>query len=312
MQRSSFFPRCGILGTRLLLAALLAGWSGNQACAAESKISHRFFAAGAQTRIVGEDGRVEWSYPHNTRDGWVLANGRILLAISKSKEFPGGGVAEVTRDGVTTFEWKGTQSEVNTVQSLPNGRVLATEAGPKPRILELDREGRIALEVPIQCQLTNHHMQSRMARKLANGNYLVPQLFDKVVREYSPAGKIVWEVTTPHWPFTAIRLPNGHTLINCTYGNVSLEVDAAGKTVWQLSNDDLPEKHIKDACGAQRLPNGNTVITSYGHGAHLTKLLEVTPAKKVVWTYTDSAPHGIHHFQILTSNGSPLAGDPMR
>ena len=30
-----------------------------------------------------------------------------------------------------------------------------------------------------------------MARKLDNGNYLVPQLLDRVVREYTPQGKVV-------------------------------------------------------------------------------------------------------------------------
>jgi hypothetical protein len=60
------------------------------------------------------------------------------------------------------------------------------------------------------------------------------------------------------------------------------------------------------------LPNGNTVITSYGIGANRTKLLEVTPDKKVVWTYTDSTPHGIHEFQILDTNGKPIEGTPLR
>jgi hypothetical protein len=189
---------------------------------------------------------------------------------------------------------------------------LLTEAGEKPRLLEVNHDGKVLIQFPITCQLTNHHMQTRMSRKLANGNYLVPQLLDKVVREYSPAGKIMWEVKTPHWPFTAIRLSNGNTVIACTQGNLCIEVDANGKTVWELSNDDLPDKLIKDACGAQRLPNGNTVITSYGIGANQTKLIEVTADKHLVWTYTDSAPHGIHEFQILDTNGEPIAGPPLR
>jgi len=275
-------------------------------------ITHSFLATGAETRIVSGDGQTIWKYPRGTRDGWVLPNGHLLLAVSKDKDYPGGAVVEVTREGKTVFEWKGTQSEVNTAQALPNGNFLLTEAGEKPRLLEVNREGKIAVEVPLACQTTNHHMESRMARKLANGNYLVPQLLDKVVREYTPEGRIVWEVKTPNWPFTAIRLANGNTLINCTYGHLSIEVDPSGATVWQLGNNDLPEPLIKDACGAQRLPNGNTVITSYGIGANRTKLLEVTPDKKVVWTYTDSTPHGIHEFQILDTNGKPIEGTPLR
>jgi hypothetical protein len=279
---------------------------------AQEKIRHSFLATGAETYLVSDSGKIEWTYPLSTRDGWVLANGNFLLTVSQGKEYPGGGVVEITRDAKVLFEYKGTQAEVNTSQKLPGGNVLLTEAGPKPRLLEVDAKGKIIIEFPLKCQTTNHHMQSRMARKLANGNFLVPQLLDKIVREYNREGTIVWEVATPNWPFTAIRLPNGHTLINCTYGNNSIEVDSDGKKVWELSNSDLAEPLIKDACGAQRLPNGNTVITSYGIGANRTKLIEVTPDKKVVWTYTDDHPHGIHHFQIIDINGQPLAGSPMR
>ena len=49
-----------------------------------------------------------------------------------------------------------------------------------------------------------------------------------------------------------------------------------------------------------------------GIGANRTKLIEVTREKKVVWTYTDETPHGIHHFQILDTNGKPLEGMPRR
>jgi len=135
---------------------------------------------------------------------------------------------------------------------------------------------------------------------------------DKVVREYAPDARIAWEVKTPHWPFTAIRLPNGHTLINCTAGNLTIEVDAQGKIVWQISNEDLPKPLINDACGGQRLPNGNTVLTSYHIGVNRTKLIEVTPEKKVVWTYTDDHKDGIHEFQILDTNAEPIAGTPLR
>jgi hypothetical protein len=294
------------------LLALLFYFTGLSAGAADQKITHSFLQTGGETRIVGANGETVWKYPRGTRDGWVLPNGHLLLTISKDNDYPGGGVVEITRDGKKLFEFKGTQSEVNTSELLPNGNIMLTEAGAKPRLLEVNRAGEIKVEVPLSCQTTNHHMESRMARKLPNGNYLVPQLLDKVVREYTPEGKIAWEVKTPNWPFTAIRLANGNTLINCTYGNMSIEVDPAGKTVWQLSNDDLPEALIKDACGGQRLPNGNTVITAYGIGLRRTKLIEVTRDKKVVWTYTDETPHGIHEFQILDTNGEPIPGTPMR
>ena len=279
---------------------------------AQSPVTHSFLACGGQTRIVDGTGKTTWTYPHATRDGYVLPSGNLLLTLSKSKEYPGGGVVEVTRDGTRLFEWKGTQAEVNTAQAVGDNRIMVTEAGPKPRLMELDRTGKVVLEFPISCQLTNHHMQSRMARKLANGNYLIPQLHDKVVREYSPKGEIVWEVKTPNWPFTAIRLANGNTVINCTYGHVSIEVDKAGKTVWQVDNSSFDKPLIKDACGGQRLPNGNTVIACYGIGADRTKMIEVTPDKKLVWSFVEATGPGVHHFQILDTNGKPLEGVPMK
>ncbi len=300
--------------TRGLAACLaLLGPAAGHARADEppAKVTHGFLATGAETYLRDGAGQVTWNYPRNSRDGWVLPDGHVLLALTKDGG-DGGRAVEVNRDGQVVFEFKGTQSEVNTVQPLPDGRVLLTEAGDRPRLLEVDRSGKVVVEVPLQAQTVDHHLQTRMARKLANGNYLVPQLLDKVVREYNPEGKIVWQVKTPDWPFTAIRLDDGNTLIACTVGNLVIEVDPDGKTVWQVTNDDLPGRPIADACGAQRLPDGHTVICCYRAKAGEPRLIEVTRDKKIVWTHTDDKPSGIHHVQILDTDGKALEGRPLR
>ena len=275
-------------------------------------ITHAFLACGGETYIRDGQGKIVWRYPQSSRDGWVLPNGNVVLALTKSPEYRGGAAVEVERNGKVLFEYIGIQSEVNTVQKLNDDLYLVSEAGDFPRLLEVDAKGKIILKVPLKAQVKDHHLQTRMARKLLNGNYLVPQLLDKVVREYNPKGEIVWEVKTPDMPFTAIRLPNGHTLIGCTLGNLVIEVDPKGKTVWRLSNDDLPIKSINDACGVQRLPNGNTVVTSHHAQGNEVKLQEVTPDKKLVWVHRDPNKPGIHHFQILDINDKPLTGPPER
>jgi hypothetical protein len=273
---------------------------------AQEPKGHAFLATGGQTYIMKADGKTAWSYPQSSRDGWVLENGNILLALSKNKEHPGGAIIEVTRDGKSVFTVEGTQSEVNTVQEVGKDRYMLTEAGNKPRVLEVDRTGNVLLEFPIQAQTKDHHLQTRMTRKLKNGNYLVPQLLDKVVREYDPTGKIVWEAKTPDMAFTAIRLENGNTLVGCTHGDTIVEFDKAGRIVWQVTNADLPGKPIHDACGVQRLANGNTVFTSYGAKKEEDKLFEITPEKKIVWVYKDPTRPSIHHFQILDADLKPV------
>lgn len=85
-----------------------------------------------------------------------------------------------------------------------------------------------------------------------------------------------------------------------------IEVDETGKIVWQVDNEDLGEELIQDACGVQRLPSGNTVITSYyARDPDQVKLTEVTRDKKVVWKFS-GRKNSFHHFQILTTNGEAI------
>jgi hypothetical protein len=281
---------------------------------ADVPITHSLLLTGGETCIVSGEGKVIWRYPGSTRDGWVLPDGHVLLAASKCKEYPSGAIVEVDRAGKVVFEFKGSQSEVDAVQPLPDGVVLMVESGERPRLMEVNRLGKVLVDFPLQCQRINFHMQTRMARKLPNGNYLVPHLLDKKVLEYTKEGKVVWEYHTPDepkecWPFTVIRLENGNTLIDCTHGLRTLEIDKDGKTVWELTNADLPEPLLKDPCGAQRLANGDTVIASYGAtGQDEVKVFEVTPAKKVVWTYKTGRKGGVHEVQVLDTNGTKEIG----
>lgn len=296
--------------------------------AAETR--HGFLACGKNTYILDADGQIVWTYPQSTRDGYVLPMGRIVLAVNKSKTYPGGAVIEVARDGTEALIWKGTQSEVNSVQPTEAGSFVLSEAGPKPRLLEVDRSGKVLVEFPLDCQLDNHHMQTRMSRKLADDTYLVPHLLDFAVRNYDSQGRVLSSLDTTAvdakgvrdaehaihtWPFTAIRHGEGHTLVCCTNGNTVVDFDAAGKVVWRLTNDDLPGPWLQDPCGAQVLPNGNFVITSYAAGSRdpqAPKLIEVTRDKEVVWTYANGEKVGIHHFQILDTNGRQLDGPVLK
>ena len=306
-------PFCRTAGLVLAICATLLASSVN----ADDAIKHSFLGCGKANRavIVGEDGNVQWKYDKPASDGWVLANGNVLLALYPNPDFPKGGVVEVDRaTKKTVFEYQGQQKEISTVQQLSDDRFLVAELGAEPRAIVIDRSGKIHEKMPFQCQKGNAHMQTRMLRRLPNGNYIAPHLLDFAVKEYEPdTGKVVQEFPTDDrgrdkrdWPFTAIRLKDGNTLIGCTNGNRIIEVDGKGKIVWSVTNDDIGEKLFDDACGVQRLPNGNTVVTSYHASGDRVKLFEVTREKKVVWRYSGMKA-GFHHFQILTTNGKTLA-----
>ncbi len=284
---------------------------------ADDPIRHSFLGVGKANKvvIVGEDGAIQWKFDMPASDGWVLPNGNVLLALYGTRGFPNGGVLEVERETKKiVFQYKGQQKETSTVQALPDGNFLVAELGPQPRALVINRQGDVLKTTQLQCQKKNFHMQTRMLRVLPNGNYIAPHLLDFAVKEYDPdTGKVVRSFATDErgrakrdWPFTAIRLKNGNTLIACTNGNRIIEVDAEGTIVWSVTNEDLGESLFDDACGAQRLPNGNTVVSSYHAKGDRVKLFEITRDKKVVWRYSGMKA-GFHHFQILTTNGQPLS-----
>jgi len=296
-----------------LFPSLLSAQSAERST--EPAIRHSYLVLGGKTVIIGENGQTQWEYRGGSRDGFVLPNGNVLIAWADRIE-------EVTREKQVVFSYQRSKEngELITAQRLYNGNTLIPELGSNPRLLEVDPRGTIVLTVPLQPETENVHMQTRMARQLRNGNYLVPHLLAFAVKEYSPAGKIVRVFKTDldelggrkaeNWPFTAIRLDNGNTLMSLTHGNKVVEMNPSGEVVWKVGNEHVGGQ-FKDPCGAQRLANGHTVVGSHGSSKGIS-MIEVTPEVKVVWTSDHPLASGVHHFQILTTNGKPEPGMPLK
>ena len=278
-------------------------------------IQHSYLTLGDKTAIIGEDGAVAWEYDGGSRDGFVLPNGNVLLAFANRVE-------EVTRgkEVVLTYRLSEKNLEIGTAQRLYNGNTLVTELGKSPRLLEIDPKAAIVNEFPLQPETDNAHLQTRMARQLKNGNYLVPHLLAFAIKEYSPEGQVVQTMRTDlaeiggrdaeNWPFTAIRLDNGNTLASLTHGNKVVELNQRGEIVWSVINDEV-KGVFKDPCGAQRLANGNTIVAN--HAATTGPfLVELTPQKRIVWTSDHPFDARVHHFQILTTGGKPEPGMPLK
>ena len=273
----------------------------------QSGIKHSFLICGSRTVLLNEDSEIIWQTKGYGRDGFVLQNGNVLVSV--------GNVAkEITREGQIVWSYKLSKGnkELGSCVRLQNGNTLVVERGVKPQLLEISRTGSIAVTVPLKPETTNAHMQTRMARKLANGNYIVPHLLAFAVKEYKPDGTVVRTIKTDlpelggrkerNWPFTAIEVNGGNLLVNLTNGNKTVEFDHAGKVAWRVDNSHVGGR-FADPCGGQRLSNGNTVICSYGQKkGDMPKLFEVNREKEVVWEYFNPAVRA-HEVHVITTSG---------
>ena len=87
--------------------------------------------------------------------------------------------------------------------------------------------------------------------------------------------------------YSAIRLPSGNTLIGCGDGHRAIEVDPTGQIVWSVGEKDLPGITLAWVTMVERLPDGNTIIVNCHAGPDNPQIIEVTPERRVVWTFRD-------------------------
>jgi hypothetical protein len=279
--------------------------------AADDHPGWRILAADkGKVSIVDRNGTVEWEFPTKAEvhDLWMLPNGNVLLPLGPAT------IAEVTPDKRIAWRYDCKQKpgytgriEVHAFQPLDDGKVMIAESG-NARIVEVDRSGTVVKEVLLRVDRPNPHRDTRMARKLKSGNYLVCHEADGAVREYDAAGKVVWEYglelsDRPRSPghgveghgvevYGAVRLTNGNTLIAGGNNNRVLEVSPNGEIVWKIDHQELPNVRLAWVTQLHVLPNGNVVVGNCHAGAANPQLFEVTRDKKVVWTFKNFQTFG--------------------
>lgn len=273
---------------------------------------------GNHVSIVAADGSIEWQVEaKNPQDCWLLPNGNILFAYI-------GGAKEMTKDKQVVWEYKAPEKigdtpvkvECHAGQPLPNGNVLIVEGGTS-RIIELDRQGKIAKEIKLTtAPEIKMHNQFRGTRKTADGHYLVCFKGEGKIVELDGGGKVLREVKVPGDPHEVVLLPNKNLLITCGDGHKVVEVDPSDKVVWELNENDLPGNPLRLMAGCQRLPNGNTLFCVYlghGHIGEQPMVIEVTRDKKVVWEFADHANFKtVNQIQSLDVPGDVTKGEILR
>ena len=266
---------------------------------------HRLITQGnGKLVILDKQEQIEWELKWGgIHDLHVLPNGNILVPRNNTTIVE---IDPVTKQEVWSYNAsqengnKGKRIEVHAFQPLPNGHLMIAESG-RGRIIEIDRKGAIHKEVKLTINNPHPHRDTRLVRKLQNGNYLVSHERDGAVREYDgKTGKVIWEYEVPlfgkkrkkgHGPeafgnavFCAIRLKNGNTLIATGNGHSVLEVTREKKIVWEVHQKDLSGITLAWVTTLEVLPNGNYVVGNCHAGPGNPLLIEIDPkTKKVVW-----------------------------
>lgn len=266
---------------------------------------HLIVQGNKKLAIVGRDGRIEWEMPWGPiHDIHRLPGERVMVQQGPAK------VVEIdlkTKEVVWSYDSakengnSGKPVEVHSFQPLDDGRVMIAESGPA-RIIEIDRGGRLLREVKLKTVRPSTHSDTRLVRKLSNGNYLVAHEADGTAREYDADGKIVWEFEVPffgkepkpgHGPeafgnrlFAALRLPGGNTLIATGNGHSVIEVTPQKEVIWKIEQRELPGITLAWVTTLEVLPNGHLVLGNCHAGPGQPLLVEIDrKTKQVVWRF---------------------------
>lgn len=260
----------------------------------EARSGHRVLLGGSDPRrgggrlaiaAVDAAGRlteIEWEMPWGgIHDVHRLANGNVMVQR---------GAAELVEIDVESRQvvWShdsaarernaGRRVEVHSFQPLADGTVMIAESGPA-RLVVVDRAGALVRELPLFVENPDPHRDTRLVRVLDGGTVLVCHEGDGCVREYALAtGALVWDF---HVPLFGRERQGGHG--QRAFGN--------------------------QCFAALRLPSGNTLIaTGNGHS-----VLEVSPAREIVWQLTQDELPGIALAWVTTlellENGHYVIGN---
>ena len=247
-----------------------------------------------QSMFIVRDGKVVWQFTMPLRnaaggiqefdDATLLSNGNIIYSHMS-------GASEVTPDKKVIWNYQAPPgTEVHSVQSLGKNRVLIMRNGNPAQAMIIDTvTGATERTISIPTTVTGTHGQFRHIRMTAAGTILVPHMGEGKVVEYDLDGREVWSVKAAN-VWSAVRLKNGNTLLAGDWKAYAREVNPQGGTVWEFTQADSPDFKLFSIQTAQRLANGNTVLSNWCAGNNKTEqwagtvqILEVTPDKRAVW-----------------------------
>jgi hypothetical protein len=273
-----------------------------------------------QSIFIVRGGKVVWQYTMPLKnaatgnnqefdDATQLSNGNIIFSHMS-------GAAMVSPDKKILWHYDAPPgTEVHSIQSIGKDRVLIMRNGhPAQAMIINTATGKTEKEVPIPTTVHGTHGQFRHIRMTEAGTLLVPHLVEGKVVEYDLDGKVLRTIPDKS-PWQAVPLKSGNILISGDFNRYVREVNTKDETVWQFTQADAPEYRLGNFQTADRLANGNTIITCWvagdddaSHWPGTVQVLEVTPEKHIVWAMSswknpDLGP--ATSIQLLDQPGNP-------
>ncbi len=228
------------------------------------------------TQNLGKAGDVE-----------LLPNNNILFTANE-------GVYEIDRSGKVVWQYLTSKLD-HDADRLPNGNTIFVFANKDQKsdaqVTEVNPKGEIVwqwyardyFDRPPYNSIKDEGgswIHTNAVSRLDNGNTLISLRNFNFVVEVDPKGAVVRTIGEgicyhPHDPEIQ---PNGNILVaNHSEPNQAIELDPkTGKIVWKYTILDKNNSPVRDA---DRLPNGNTLITG------TTKIIEVTSTGEIVWQF---------------------------
>lgn len=242
---------------------------------------------------VNMEGEIIWEYevPNNLKqytnpgfDAERLPNDNILFVLPRK------GVYEINREGGVVWSYLD-EKVSHDADRLPNGNTLVVWGGNDgvgdAQVKEINPEGEVVwswhardyfLKAPYRDIREEGWTHTNAVTRLENGNTLISLRNFNFIVEVDPQGSVVrtiGEGVFDHQHDPEV-LPNKNILVaNHGRPHEAVEINPeTGEIVWRFP---VPKRSNWPVRDADRLPNGNTLITG------TTMIIEVTPKGEVVW-----------------------------
>jgi len=197
-----------------------------------------------------------------------------------------------------TVLWEYPAGNISDVEVLPDGNVLFADGN----VIEVTPDKKVVFRY----SPPEKKEGSFTGTRLANGNTLIGENYSGKVKEIAPDGSVAFELQTQfktndqHHRMRYVRkLENGNYLVCHSGDHLVREYTPSGETVWEQAVPNI-------AFDAQRLKNGNTIISS------LDQITEYTPKGEIVWELKTSEFPDLHIRNMtgffIRGNGNLIVG----